>query len=145
MKFYVCWLLADEANASVIRAAIVRKDWPLTDWPHLATSDFDAMDVNVLERLLQPKVKGKRSTGGKLLAKGKMTDEPFVSVSRVDPSFVQKMAGLHEADLAGLAENWAQEVEDASADVARDLLGKLAAFARQAEEAAKPLLQADML
>jgi hypothetical protein len=145
MKFYVCWLLADEADASVIRAAVVTKDRPLTEWPHLATNDFDAMDVNALERILQPKGKGKRSIGGKLLAKGKMTDEPFVSVSRVDLSFVQKLAGLHDADLTGLAESWVQKLENAKPEVARDLLAKLAAFASQAEEVAKPLLQADVL
>ena len=145
MGFYVCWLLADEAEAAAIRAIVVARDRPLADWPNLPTKDFDAQDVNALERILQPKGKGKRSTGGKFLAKGKMTDEPFISVSRVDPSFVRILAGLNESDIAALAEAWVQKLEDVKPNVANDLLRKLAAFARQAEEASKPVLQADVL
>src|SRR5437868_3523767 len=65
MKFYVCWLVADEADAAAIRTVVVTKDRPLTDWPHLATNDFDGTDVNALEGILQPKGKGKLATGGK--------------------------------------------------------------------------------
>ena len=145
MRFYVCWLIADEADAAPIRAIVVAQDRPLTEWPHLATRDFDAMDVNALERIMQPNGKGKRATGGKFLAKGKMTDEPFISVSLVDSSFVQKLAGVKEADLPALAESWIQKLETGKPDVAKELLVRLTDFARQAVAAARPVLQADVL
>jgi hypothetical protein len=146
MRFHACWLLADEADAGAIRASVTTGGRPLTDWPHLAVREVDGMDVNALERLVRPRRRGERpAVGGKLLCKGKTTDEPFVSVSRVEPAFVQGLAALGESDLDALGETWVGKLENADPPAVKDLLRRMAAFARQAGEAGRPVLQVDVV
>jgi hypothetical protein len=68
-----------------------------------------------------------------------------VCVSRVEPAFVQILADLGEADLDAPAASWAQKLSDLDAGALKDLLRQMTAFARQAREAAKPVLQLDLL
>jgi hypothetical protein len=147
MSFYVCWLLADETEAEAIRLTAASGDRLMLHWPHLATRAVDAMDVNKLERLLLPRRKGVRTpaAGGKLLSSGKRTVFPFTCVSRVEPSFVRGLAALTEPDLAGLAERWSQHLGNVGVATVVELLRRLSTFARQADQAGKPVLQLDIL
>lgn len=148
-RFHVCWLAADEVDGAAIRIAATAGETGerrLSDWPHLVLRGVDGQDVNKLERLVRPKRKGERlPVGGKLLVRGKMTEEPFTCVSLVEASFLQALDNLTDQQLTEHADAWAQKIEGVTSEAARQLLGQMAAFARQAREAAKPVLQLDVL
>ncbi len=146
MRFYVCWLLADESEAGAIRAATVEGQEPWSAWPHFTTRTVDGPDMNKLERIVQTRQKGpKTKPGGQLLAKGKMTDSPFVAVSRVEPAFVKSLATLEEADVEALAATISEKLDDVDAGAARQLLEQMAGLAREAEQSGKPVLEIDIM
>lgn len=147
MTVHSCWLAADEAEAKAILTAYKSGAWPLPGWTYLVLSAVDAMDVNKLERLVLPRQKGLRrpAPGGMLLASGKRTESPFVCVCRVEPTFLQGLTALADAERDGLAERWATGLTGVTVDGLRDLVRRMADFARQTEQAGKVVLQLDVL
>ncbi len=150
MNFYACWFLADVEDAAAIRS-ITAKKRELAEWPHLILKGADGPDINKLESLTRPKKKkgepaGKRfAAGGKLLNRGKMTDDPFTCVSQVDAEFTQRLMALDAAGVAELAGKWVEVIDRVKPSAAEELIQAMADFARQAEKAGKPVLQLDVL
>lgn len=130
----VRWLLADEADMYAILDDIIR-DGELMRWPQMSAASFRATDIADLERVVLPE--GKPFSDITSMTRAGMT----VSLARVETSFVKKLASLHETELDALAEKWAENLKGLGADVARHFLGRLATFARQAEETGKPMLR----
>jgi hypothetical protein len=146
MPFYVCWFQAPAAEAAAIRSVVTSGERKREEWPHLILPGVDAPDVNKLEKLARPKrAKTESKIGGTLLDRGKMTDSPFTAVSQVSPEFLQKLLAVDTAALADLARPWAAAIEGVKEEAANQLLQNMAQFARQAEQAGKPVLQLDIM
>lgn len=141
--FYACWFLAEPDDAAAIRSIVTTKERRLTEWPHLVIKQVDAQDINKLERLARAKKKG--AVGGKMLVRGKITDNPFVAVSEVAASFLQGLAALDDAAVDDVAEKWADDLSDIEPAVVVELLRELAAFARRGQQARKPVFQLDIM
>jgi hypothetical protein len=130
----VRWLLADEADMYAILDDVIR-DGGLKRWPHINAANFDATHITELERLVLPD--GKPFSEITSMTRARMT----VSLARVEPVFVNKLVGLPENELDALAKKWAEKLGRSMGDVARQFLGALATFARQAEKTGKPVLR----
>lgn len=129
----VCWLLAEEADMYAILDDVIR-DGGLIRWPQL-NANFDATHVSELERLVLPD--GKPFQEITSMTRAGMN----VSLARVDSSFVKKLVGLHETELDALAAKWAEKPANPLGDIARQFLGRFAAFVGEAEKTGKPVLR----
>jgi hypothetical protein len=146
MSFYAAWVLAEQADAAAVRTTVTTKEHQLEEWEHLILKGVDGPEINKLERLVRPRVKGKKVTmGGQLLVRGKFTDEPFTCVSRVAPEFVDRLASMSTEEVTTLATQWQKQVVDQTVDALIKLVQAMAAFAAKAKQAFMPVLQLDRL
>ena len=146
MRYLVCWFRAPVTDAAAIRTTVTTKARKREDWTHLVLPGVDGPDVNKVERLARPKrPKGSSKVGGELLDRGKMTDTPFTSVSRVAPEFLQALTALDEPATAELGRGWAGAIDGVEEEAATKLVASMADFARQAASADDPVLQLDVM
>jgi len=143
VSFYTDWFVADASEAESIASLASCDDHSFEDWPHLALKGVADVPLTLLRGILR----GKPGTALKVDGESLFFDEDpedggMVSVTQVLPAFVAELAALTAAQLRRAAAGW-HECEGmtdwAAADVAR-CLKEMAAFARRANRASKPVL-----
>jgi hypothetical protein len=123
------WFIADPDEAADV-ASIVCQLHGFDDWPHLDLADLDDEAVGALWALLR----ADDSPASELLFEDSDPDDGLVSVWRVHPEFVQKLAGVGANDLRPLARQWAESetLSDWNTPGVEAVLKTMTAFARRA-------------
>ena len=135
------WYIADPSDAEAIASALLTEERDEDDWPHVSYKNVGEVDLASLWSLLEGDAEDRsRSTGGRLLYENE-EDGP-VYVFEVEPAFIERLALVKSDEVPGHAATWAQVTELLRAppmELAPIIQG-LAAFARRARTARKPVL-----
>jgi hypothetical protein len=123
------WFIADPDEAADV-ASIVCQLHGFDDWPHLDLADLGDEAVEALWALLR----ADDAPASELLFEDTDPDDGSVSVWRVHPEFVRKLADVKPADLRPLARRWADSdsLSDWNTPGAEAVLKQMTAFARRA-------------
>lgn len=123
------WFIADPDEAADV-ASIVCELHAFDDWPHLDLADLDDEAVEGLWTLLR----SDDSPAADLLFEDSDPDDGSVSVWRVHPEFVKRLAAVGATDLRSLARKWAdtEALSDWNTPGVEAVLKKMTAFARRA-------------
>ncbi|MCU0705189.1 MAG: hypothetical protein MUF18_14545 [Fimbriiglobus sp.] len=123
------WFIADPDEAADV-ASIVCELHGFDDWPHLDLADLDDEAVGALWALLR----ADDSPAAELLFEDSDPEDGSVSVYRVHPELVRKLAGLKDAELRSLAKKWgaADSLSEWNTPGVEAVLKTMAAFARRA-------------
>ena len=123
------WFIADPDEAADV-ASIVCQLHAFDDWPHLDLADLDDEAVEALWTLLR----ADDSPASELLFEDSDPDDGSVSVWRVHPEFVTRLAAVGPTDLRPLARRWADAdcLSEWNTPGVEAVLKKMTAFARRA-------------
>jgi hypothetical protein len=140
MRFYVTWFQAPVEDAAEIFSVARTREWG--KWPHLALPGVDGPDMNVLEKLARSRrPRGSPRIGGELLRRGKLTDTPFIAVSRLNGELIRLLAATDESKAEALGLAWASALEGVEAPLAVELVSQVAEFSKRAERAGVAVLE----
>ena len=136
------WFIADPDEAADV-ASIVCELHGFDDWPHLDLAELDDEAVEALWGLLRVD----DSSASELLFEDSDPDDGSVSVRRVHPEFVQRLAGVGANDLRLLARRWAdsETLSEWNTPGVEAMLKKMTAFARRAVFDGKAVLAMAMV
>jgi hypothetical protein len=111
-------------------ASIVCQLHGFDDWPHLDLADLDDEAVEALWALLR----ADDSPASELLFEDSDPDDGSVSVRRVHPELVTKLAGVGANDFRPLARRWAEcdSLSEWNTPGVEAVLKAMTAFARRA-------------
>lgn len=123
------WFIADPDEAADV-ASIVCELHAFDDWPHLDLADLDDEAVDALWALLR----ADDAPATELLFEDSDPDDGSVSVRRVHPELVKRLAAVGATDLRPLARKWAGcgAFEEWNTPGVEAVLKKMTAFARRA-------------
>ncbi len=123
------WFIAAPDEAADV-ASIVCELHAFDDWPHLDLADLDDEAVEGLWTLLR----ADDSPASELLFEDSDPDDGSVSVWRVHPEFVTRLATVGGADLRPLARKWADtdSLSEWNTPGVEAVLKTMTAFARRA-------------
>jgi hypothetical protein len=123
------WFIADPDEAADV-ASIVCQLHGFDDWPHLDLADLDDEAVEALWVILR----ADDSPASELLFEDTDPDDGSVSVRRVHPELVSKLAGVGAIDLRPLARRWAgcDSLSEWNTPGVEAVLKAMTAFARRA-------------
>jgi hypothetical protein len=144
VSFYTDWFVADASEAEAVASIATTGEHSFEDWPHLALKDVADVPLTLLRGILRGQPGTAEDVDGETLFWDEGEEgEGMVSVTQVLPAFVDELAALTPAQVKRAAGAWhrCEGMADwEAADVARSLR-EMAAFARRARRAGKPVLR----
>jgi hypothetical protein len=133
------WFIAREDEAEAIESIVTTEEHSPEDWPHL---EFPLIELELMA--LSAALRGAEEIIDESTLEDPLVfrEEDGLLIAKVEDSFLQALARVKDEDLPGLAEAWAERIDQDNhePEKLREILSELVSFARKALVRRSPVL-----